>query len=250
MLGWFPLFSADFVTRAVKSGVLLLGLPAMFSPPRSTGDPIPPAVTYVRGGVVSEASVRWLNSLGVWWLPAFGCAALLSLFFQVYARSPREAVALGCLLAFLLTYPSLQFSGRHFFHVEVLFWMMVGSLPLLGFRARELRPHIGRFIGVVAALSAVGSALYLGLRLAQDRMLKTEVARLLGGPRVPVDVVELPADAERTLFSVPVPPDHRATVSRPPDGLTKSNLSTTFYSAVWAEFGQTSDLAGRRTLWT
>jgi hypothetical protein len=235
VLGWFPLFSADFATRALKSGVLLLGFPAMFSPPRSTGDPIPPAVTYVRGGVVSEASVRWLNYLGVSWLPALGGAALFSLLFQVYARAPREAAALGFLLAFLLTYPSLQFSGRHFFHVEVLFWTMVGSLPLLWFRARELRPHLGGFVRIVAALSVAGSALYLGLRLAQDRMLKTEVARLLGGSRVPVAVVEVPGDGARTLFSVPIPPDHQATVTRLPDGLTKSKVSTSIYSAVWAE---------------
>src|SRR5439155_11839004 len=145
-------------------------------------------------------------------LNGIGAAAVALALLVVSARSVRTAITLLLFLVYFAGYPAIQFSVRHFFHLEFIAW---GAIALLVDRAassawRRLRPpqadermpadpspasSAARRVLAFAALATalVGGSLLM-LRWYQISHLRTLLARsYLGAERAPIDVVKVPA---------------------------------------------------------
>ena len=232
--GWMPLFAADLATRAMRSSIVLLGFPYALSPERARLDPFVPPVSHVRGGIVSERTVAVYTAVANPWLGALGAAGLIAVLARVFARSGREAAGVGFLFVFLLGYPSLQFSSRHFFHLEVLFWIATGAVLASVARPAELRRSFRAFAGPAAAVALSGCGVYLALLVVQDTLLRREITRLLGGRREPVAAAREPVEGGRAFFAVPVPQEQEPMTKRPPDDLAKSRVETVVPARIWS----------------
>ncbi|MCE3257219.1 MAG: hypothetical protein K0Q64_1302, partial [Nitrobacter vulgaris] len=234
VLRWLPIFAADVATRAIKSSLLMAGYYGAFSPERRVLDPFPAAFVQLRASVVLlDYSVRLIDLLSHRWLPtAIGTVGLATLLLRVFARAPREAAALAIILATMLSFPSMQFSSRHFFHLEIFVWLGIGSLLVFPFEAKLPLVAVRRFTAWAAALAAVLLGTYLGLLAVQDRDLRAEIDHLLAGPRTEIitSLSELPGD--RLLLKVPTPPEHAAILEQPPDSLSLPAILTVMPSRV------------------
>ena len=84
--------------------------------------------------------LRW-RCLG--WLCGWGAWLALAALTLISARSLRLALASGFALLYFSGYVSLQFMLRHYFHLEVFFWCVLGFLAAQGCAAllRLLRRH-------------------------------------------------------------------------------------------------------------
>lgn len=233
VLRWFPLFAADFVTRAIRSGVVLLGFPSALSPPQVALDPFLAPLSHVSGGTVTPWARQIYYGLSHPWLSALGGSGLLALLMAVYARSRYEALAVGFLLAVLLGYPSLQFSSRHFFHLELVFWVAMGSLAWALMRPSESGRNIRAFARPAALVALALALVYVMLGAMQNRLVKREISAILHGPREWVATVEEPAADGRTLFAVALPPEHASITTRVPD-LAKSKVGSGYPTRIWS----------------
>ncbi|MCO4053323.1 MAG: hypothetical protein HEQ16_04560 [Bosea sp.] len=218
LLGWAPLFAADFMAQALKSTAWILGFPAMTAAGRLPPDP---------GGPVRLAvpAVQWQDPLFYGhlaqpWMPALGAAGVFAWLLLAASRSGREAAGLALLLVTLLAYPGIQFSTRHAFHLEFIWVIGLLSIPLALWRWRMLAPVFVSFAATTAlALGAVG-VLYMGLAQVQQRLLTKAFAELLAHPREPIAAVRQENPDGTILWRVPVPPEGQALIDAPPDAMT------------------------------
>ncbi len=214
---WAHLFAADFATRALKSVAWIAGFETLARPGHLLSDPGGPSRSITRTGTLLDPVLR---PLGASWMPWLGCAGLLALLLRVYARSPRESLALAFAIACLAGYPSFQFSVRHLFHLQVLQWLGLFALAASVFEWRTLRAAAPKFALWAGLCLALGGGVYAFLMAAQDRGMKSEIAALLSGPREPVPF-ERQSDAEgRDRVVLPVPENRTAILRDRPDDLS------------------------------
>lgn len=218
LLGWAPLFAADFMAQALKSSGWILGFPAIAAAGRVPADP---------GGAVrlGVPAVQWQDPLfyGLLaqpWMPALGAAGLFAWLLLVASRSGREAAALAVLLVTLLAYPGIQFSIRHAFYLEFIWVIGVLSLPLALWRWRMLAPVFLPFGAITAMVLGAVALLYLGLAQVQQRLLTAAFDELLAHPRQPVAAIRQDNPDGTTLWRVPVPPEGQALIDAPLDAMT------------------------------
>ncbi|MGY0572885.1 hypothetical protein ACTGJ9_018840 [Bradyrhizobium sp. RDM12] len=120
----------------------------------------------------------------------------------------------------LLTYPVLQFSVRHVFHLEFFWILSVLSFFSVPFEWSRLRGVLPRFLSVAAIVSVGLFSLYAGMTTYQDRALRHQFEALLAEPREPIALVAKPSTSETTVFSLPLPDRYRALVESAPDSMT------------------------------
>jgi hypothetical protein len=223
LLQWLPLFGADVATRALKSAVLITGFPALLAADRRAIDPSPVSypltpIARVTAKFISFTESRWISVVGILGLVAF--------LFRIYSRAPREAASVAAILIVLLTYPSAQFSLRHFFHLEVFFWIGIASLAMIPFDFPKLRACASGFSLWLIGFLICGAISYTALVMIQDHMLKRETMALLMSPSQSIATTVMDWPDNRSLFRVPVPSQYEPLVRSAPDSLHLPSIRT------------------------
>jgi hypothetical protein len=228
LLGWADVFVADFFAQAIKSAGWVLGLPAFVA----RSGPIPQLATApdLQSYNPARAVLYAYGMLGHAWFVWVGVLATLAWLYRVYLRSPREALWLFTLLAFLVSYPSIQFAPRHVFHLEAV-WV-IATLNLLSSWAwlpGSMAAARG-FLGYALGIAGLVLFAYLGAVQYERVTLTRELDRLLALPRERVSCsVARQGNGERFL-EVPVPPAYAALVHGKRDSLV---LESRFVGVRW-----------------
>jgi hypothetical protein len=175
-------FPADMVTRGLASIARM--------PEVAFGWPMPP----LPGQLDAFYTVRE-RTLG----PLYGCGILFTgaALIGVALARPRAGLFLSVVLAFVGSYPAIQFIHRHFFYLEVITWMSLGFLTSQLIRmirtrqvfASEVPPRtlVRRALGIVAVVLTM-VMLLAGVRAYQARHVRQTIAAYL---RAPIDPVVL-----------------------------------------------------------
>lgn len=222
VLRWLPLFSADVAARALKSAVMIAGFPALLASDRLALDPA--RMPYPATTPIAQWTAKGMTFIAQPWMPAIGVLGLAAFLVRLSAYSTREAFCVGAILLALITYPSIQFSMRHIFCFEILFWLAVASLIDVICNFSAFRRGLARSVfwlggGVIAV-----SVLYATLALAQNYLLKREVTRILAGPKAPIARDTSNWGEDQVLFTLPVPEQYQALVDGPLDSLTPPRI--------------------------
>jgi hypothetical protein len=136
------------------------------------------------------------------------------------AIRPREAFSLFVMLSALLTYPAVQFSVRHVFHLEFIWILAVLSLFRVCIEWSNLRRVLPRFLIAVTIAALVVISIRAGMTVYQDGSLRHQFEALLAEPREPITLAIRPAANDATAFSLPLPDRYRALVESDPDSMT------------------------------
>jgi hypothetical protein len=104
-------FPADMLTRAYASALHITSL--AFAP---AGTPLPDVAPTFYG--IREHGFSWLRWTGPFWAGAA--------LFLLGTTSVRLALFLAFVLLYVGGYPAIQFSNRHYFHLELLTWWSAG----------------------------------------------------------------------------------------------------------------------------
>jgi hypothetical protein len=216
LLGWAPLFAADFATHALKAAGWLAGYAALVEPGHRALDPAGVLVPGTWFGKLLEPVYRLLGQPILPWLGGLGLVCLL---LQAYARSRRESAALAVLLAPLLTYPAIQFSVRHAFQLEIISWLGLLALVAMPFRWREARSSLRGFAAWAVGLAIPCAVAYAALIAFQDHALPARVADLLRLPREPIAVQAAPGADGRARLPIPLPDRYQGLVAAAADSM-------------------------------
>ena len=217
LMEWAPNFPADFAAQALKGPAWILGYPALVAVTRGaagTGFPLR----------IDIGLVRWQEPIYALfahaWMPFVGLLGVLAWLSRVAARSSREARGLAVLLLLLTTYPGIQFSIRHVFHLEFIWVVATLSLPAAVWEFRRVTPVLPRVV-LTAACALAGIALaYAGLAGIQQQRLTASFSALLAAPREDVAFEREPQPDGAVLLRVPVPASQAALVGGSPDSMT------------------------------
>jgi hypothetical protein len=232
VIGWMPLFAGDIVTRGLKSAAWIAGYYALYSPTHAAPDPHHHPRSEAHSNLVNLVEPFFLY-LSQTWLPYIGLFGFLALVFRTYDRSPREAVCISAIVAALLMPLGIQFSARHFFQYEVIFWLGILSaisLPFEFTRLRKSLPTFGRWLSVPLVLGGLG---YACLLLIQDELLTREVLRILDANRESVPTTNVRLDDRNTLIEVPIPPAATGIPGFSAKGIDESLRRTLFTDEHW-----------------
>jgi hypothetical protein len=169
-------FPADMLTRAMASIVRM--------PEVAFGWPMPP----VRGHLEAFYAAReW--TLG----PLYGYGILFTGAALIGAAltRPRDGLFFAAVLAYVGSYPAIQFMHRHFFYLETITWMSVGFLAsqlIRMIRTRQVfasdvpaRTLVRHAIGIVAVTLTLLIVL-AGVRAYQARHVRQTIAGYLRAP--------------------------------------------------------------------
>jgi hypothetical protein len=217
VVSWLPFFAGDLITRSLKSAAWISGYYALFSPDRAPFSPTRAAldpyhpISYAYTPLVNEVE-PYFEYLVQPWLPYVGLLGCLALAFRRFAHSPREAACIFFVFATLLMTPGIQFSVRHFFHYEVVFWLAVVSLLSLPFGLYHMRRSVVPFARWCVAILLIGAAGYASALWIQDRLLTREILHLLNGQRQPVATITVDVPNGNSLFEVAASPANAAMV--------------------------------------
>src|SRR5262245_16974190 len=227
VLGWMPLFMGDLVTRGLKSAAWITGYYALFSPDHVAPDPYHHPVTQDSTFVVRLAQPYFLY-IAQPWLPILGLLGCLALVFRTFDRSPREAACLSFILTVLLMSPGIQFSVRHLFQYEIVFWLSAFSLLCLLFESGRLRRSVYSFSGWLVALLIVGATGYAVVLTIQDFLLKQQVQHLLDAQREPVTRTVADLRGRMKLIEIPTPSAATRLPGFSPNGVDEALRQTLF----------------------
>jgi 4-amino-4-deoxy-L-arabinose transferase-like glycosyltransferase len=209
LLGWAPLFAADFATQALKSAGWIFGFPSLFM--RSD---MPWAQ------FTSAYLLPMYDVLAKPWMPVVVLIGFIALLWRSYLRSPMEAACTFLLLAFLVCYPGIQLAIRHVFHLEFVWVVSILSLVSVIVRpAFPAKPARGFAVMVSVIVVAIGAS-YLGLIAWQRTILMREVADLLTAPREPLETRPQIKEDGDAFYALPVPAQHTKIVASAADSLT------------------------------
>jgi hypothetical protein len=206
---WAPFFAADFATHAIKSAVLLSGFEALISPKHLALDPAGSRPIWLTPSI--SGSLRLI-------FQAVGLAGLLALLLRIFARSSRQAACMAGLFVFLLTYPAIQFSVRHFFHLEILSWLGILSLLVVPYEWKTITVVKRRFLMWVIGCTLTGTAAYCALLAVQNRVLAQQISHLLALDRELV-TTSLEREGDNVTWGLPIPSHYADLVTGPIDSL-------------------------------
>lgn len=215
-LHWAGNFAGDFATHALKAAAWIVGYPALLQRTYAL-DPGAPFIPNVWFGKLLSPVYRLLAQPV---LPWFGGLGLVCLLLHVFTRSPRQALGLAAVLAILLSYPAIQFSIRHVFHLEILFWLALVFLIRLPFCWREAIGASPRFAIWLGGGGVLVAATYASLLWDQDRALPRLIADLVAAPREAMGISDAAGADGTTLVTIPLPEGYRDLVSGPSDSFT------------------------------
>ena len=212
--GILPMFPADFVAQAFKSAGWIAGMPALIA----ARHPPDPAFPYLRSNRWAAFYNQTYTHLASPILPYLGIAGLLVLFWRIWSRSRQEATALGFLFIALVTYPVVQFSIRHVFHLEFVWILAVLSLAAAPFEIKQLRQGAIGYLSLVGLSALAGLFGYQALAVMQRHALTEAFNGLLAGPASPIG--QASGNGGPVEVAVPVPPGYAALIASAPDSMT------------------------------
>jgi len=218
MLSWADIFIGDFFTQGMKSAGWVLSFPSFFSRPH----PLPPPAweKIIHNNQVFKKTLSIYEYLSHEWFVYIGMAGFISLIYLSYIKSPAESVGLLILLGMLFSYPGLQFSLRHVFHLE-FFWLLF--LFSIFSAAPKIINNFNKFsvvIGIASALLIfIGSSYYIALSY-QHIILSSEVEKLISLPRSTVQTVRVARENGDVYLKVPIPDEYRNLVFGKIDSMT------------------------------
>jgi len=169
-------FPADMLTRALAS---ISRMPEV-----AFGWPMAPLANFA---TALYAAREWLFPR----LYGYGILATAAALIGLALVRPRDALFMTTVMAYLGTYPAVQFNHRHFFYLEVITWMSLGfvvSQLCRIVRTRRAFPTevptrviAGRALGTVAIACMLGGVL-AGVRLYQAARVRQTIAGYLRSP--------------------------------------------------------------------
>lgn len=217
VLSWIPYFAGDMATQALKSAAWVIAFPRLVAPGRVALDPgVPVRAAPRTARLLNPLYDRLANSM-----LAIACAAgFVALFWREAAFRPREAFALFLTFGALLTYPVVQFSVRHIFHLEFIWILAILSLLRIPVEWTGLRGVLPRYSIAVVVVVLLLTSVRAGMTVFQDRALLHQFEALLAEPREQIALVSKPSANETAVFSLPLPERYRALVEGDPDSMT------------------------------
>lgn len=220
MLSWADIFIGDFFTQSMKAAGWVLSFPNFFSRPH----PLPPPTwkKTIHDSQVFKKTLYIYEHLSHEWFVYIGIAGFISLIYLSYIKSPAESVSLLILLGMLFSYPGLQFSLRHVFHLE-FFWLLF--LFCIFSAAPKIINDLKKFSIVIGIISVmlifIGSSYFMALAY-QHIILSGEVDKLLALPRSNVQTVRETRENGDIYLKVPIPDEYRNLVFGKIDSMTPS----------------------------
>jgi hypothetical protein len=217
LFSWAGDFVADFATHCLKAAGWIAGFPALLAPNRRILDPGGAWIPDVWFGKLLLPGYLLLARPI---LPLIGGVGLLCFVLLIFAQSPREALGVTITLAILMMYPAIEFSMRHVFHLELLFWLGIVSLARFPFHLGEAKRAALRFAFWLGSVGAFVAITYAALLWYQDRVLLQRVADLVAEPRESVDISQSTTADGTTLIEIPLPDRYMGLTSGPSDAET------------------------------
>lgn len=218
LLSWADVFAADFFAQSLKSAGWILGFPAMYD---RTNIGSRYAKSNAKGQFLSaKLTLPLYGFIGHFWFPLVGALGALALLWRRYVRSGRETLCLTLLFGFLITYPALQFSPRHVFHLEFVWILSSFSLLALLFDARQSTEKRKQFGLYVAGFAVAIAAAYGGAIWWQQKAVKQEILALLSFPREQVETNKSVLSNGNVFYKVAVPDRYLSLVSSKVDAMT------------------------------
>lgn len=213
---WLAFFSGDLATQALKSAAWIVGFPALVGPGRRGLDPN----GWARPELKATQLLDFLYDLMARpWLPAVCALGLIAFFWRATAMNSREAFALFLMFGALLTYPVVQFSIRHIFHLEFIWVVALLALLHLSVGGAALWRVAPRFAVSCSVVALIVVGLRTSLTAYQDHSLHGLFSSLLEQPRERVNFLLSEAVGNAT-FSVPLPDKYLALAEGPADSMT------------------------------
>lgn len=213
---FFPLFLADFVVQAFKSAGWIVGFPALAATDRLQD----PGYPVMMGPSVSLMMKPFYALLAQPWMPWLGLAGMVIFFWRIWSQSKSEAVGLAFLFGTLVTYPVVQFSVRHVFHLEFIWLVAMLSLLKRPFSIDVLRSSAASYFATLICAAALGFSIYLLLAKHQQSQLTAHFEALLANRRESIAQVRGTAADEGVHIPLPVPPAYEALLRSSPDSMT------------------------------
>jgi hypothetical protein len=203
---------ADNVVRAYASALNILEMPFTVG-----------IYTYSIPSAATGQWVAWLYGWQIWllgWVSGRGVLVTAAALTIIGARSVRTALALLLCLLYYAGYPAIQFSARHFFHLEFIGWwalafvsQQAGSLAwtsarwhigALRTRVRPVmwpRPPARAVVFVIMAATLVAGGLKT-LRAYQAPHVRRLFHEYMAAPKERVETT-LTTDGDRALIGCP-----------------------------------------------
>ncbi len=134
-----------------------------------------------------------------------------SVFRRIWSSSKSETIALAFLFGALLTYPVVQFSVRHVFHLEFIWLMAMLALFESPFVIPALRRSAASLFFLTHLRRDCGIFSVLFLLRYQEFQLKKQFEAACSQPKGKRWLKPLAAaTGELTRITLPVPPAHEA----------------------------------------
>lgn len=217
LLEWGPNFAADFMAQGLKGAAWILAYPTLARP--SHGEFGPGAPPRLEPPLTVWVAMLY-EALGKPWMPILGVVGMMCWLLRTAADRPQEAWGLAGLLLALMTYPALQFAGRHVFHLEFIWVISVLSIPCAIWQWRRNLAVMPRFLLASAAVVLALAGSYSAAAAWQQRRLTEAFANLLSLPREEVLPVHEGTKEGQTFWRVPVPAGAQSVMTAMPDSMT------------------------------
>lgn len=216
--GFFP---ADIIYRAFKSTFIIVNFYQYHEIKNATiSNPFEyKIVNKLYGKLVDiEAQIGRVTFLA--YLSCFGILLLLT---YIYSKSKAEFLGIAVLFLFLLSYPSIQFSLRHFFYLIIYFWLGLTSLVLLPWFFTNLLLNLKTCFKLLFGFFLI-YAIFLCINFYQNYLVRDSILDILSGPKTLIPLRTLDSSSEKVLLKVPVPEIYKNLITSDPDDMGGSNL--------------------------
>jgi hypothetical protein len=216
-LSWLQYFAGDLATQALKSAAWVIVFPELVAPGRLGLDPgVPVRAAPSIARVFNPLYDRLAGS----WIAVICAAGFIAFFWRESVSRPREAFTLFLMFSAFLTYPVVQFSIRHVFHLEFFWILAVLSFFRFPIEWPSLRKVLPRYLAAVIVAVLVLISVHFGMTIFQDRSLRHQFEALLSERREPISLAARPEANEVTAFGLPLPDRYVALVQSNADSMT------------------------------
>ncbi|MFA6549658.1 MAG: hypothetical protein WCT39_07025, partial [Candidatus Margulisiibacteriota bacterium] len=183
----FHNFPADILLRAYSSTLKIMELPFTYTEP-------PMGVTNQLVGTLYQLKAAVLDKLA-----GFGILFVVLALLMISLKSFREALFCLFFLLYFTGYPSLQFQGRHYFHLEFITWWCFGFVVQHGLidlkrnNIKDWQPLIKRALSFTLIILLISFVPIYGLRQYQSWRMVDIMAKCTASDiqRLPVKIIFL-----------------------------------------------------------
>jgi hypothetical protein len=203
-------FPADFVARVYGSVLKILEMPFTVG---SNAPPVPHGIHHPVVLAIYSGQKSMLDAL-----TGMGTVMAILTLLVISSTSVRAAAILVVFLVYFAGYPAIQFSVRHYFHLEFIGWWALAflidrtaislwqrvrqrSAPRITAATPPVWSVVRRALSFAVLVAATAAGLLMTLRWYQAAHVRRLIERsYLGAEREPIEIVRTPAGAGRVLF--------------------------------------------------